>query len=266
MMSTSTTIPGKLYKYEPNNDYSNQNLENRQIYFPKPSELNDPYDCNVPINFTDSTIEELEEIYQMLSEGLAEKEVISKQYLSNGKPNKELQKDIHSLAKKVELKKQEYFNKIGVACFSESPSSKPDNILLWSHYADGHKGFCLEFDTCYFPFTGLVIPLQKVNYEPEFPSTNSASAVKGGEVWLIPLTTKSDEWFYEHEWRLIFGKGSLICFYEPEALTAIYFGCLMPSEEKQKIAEKLDGSPTKCYEMRISKTTYTLEIEKYNPT
>jgi len=146
MMSTTPTIPMKLYKYEPNNDYSNQNLKNRQIYFPTPSELNDPYDCNVPINLTDSTSEELETVYQMLSEGLEEKKVISDQYLSNGKPNKEFRKDIHNLAKKVELKKQDYFSTMGVACFSESPSLKPDNILLWSHYADGHKGFCLLQD------------------------------------------------------------------------------------------------------------------------
>ena len=31
----------------------------------------------------------------------------------------------------------------GVCCFSE----KKDDILMWSHYADGHKGFCLEFIT-----------------------------------------------------------------------------------------------------------------------
>jgi len=115
------------------------------------------------------------------------------------------------------------------------------------------------------PFTGLAIPLQKVNYKAEYPSTSSASAVKGGEVWLIPLITKSNEWSYEHEWRLIIGKGALKCFYEPKALTAIYFGCLMPSEIKQKIAKILDGSPTKCYEMRRSNTTFTVEIETYNP-
>ncbi len=31
---------------------------------------------------------------------------------------------------------------IGVICFS----SNYDNILMWSHYANNHKGICIEFD------------------------------------------------------------------------------------------------------------------------
>ena len=30
----------------------------------------------------------------------------------------------------------------GIACFT----TKNDNTLLWSHYADEHQGICLEFD------------------------------------------------------------------------------------------------------------------------
>jgi len=32
--------------------------------------------------------------------------------------------------------------KYGVLCFSR----RWNNILMWSHYADGHKGICLGFD------------------------------------------------------------------------------------------------------------------------
>lgn len=38
--------------------------------------------------------------------------------------------------------KKEYFQKFKVACFSRVY----DEILLWSHYADEHKGICLIFD------------------------------------------------------------------------------------------------------------------------
>lgn len=31
---------------------------------------------------------------------------------------------------------------MGVVCLSEHG----DDILMWSHYSDGHQGFCLEFD------------------------------------------------------------------------------------------------------------------------
>jgi len=41
---------------------------------------------------------------------------------------------------------QQYANSvastIGVSCFSQ----EEDNLLMWSHYADKHKGLCLKFD------------------------------------------------------------------------------------------------------------------------
>jgi hypothetical protein len=38
------------------------------------------------------------------------------------------------------------FKNIGICSFS----SKPDIILMWSHYANGNSGFCLEFDLIYY--------------------------------------------------------------------------------------------------------------------
>ncbi len=35
------------------------------------------------------------------------------------------------------------FQNWGVYCLCE----KPDNLLMWSHYADAHRGICLQFDT-----------------------------------------------------------------------------------------------------------------------
>ena len=265
-MSTKSAVPEKLYKYLPKSENSLQNLRNRRIYFPTPSELNDPFDCNVPVNIVDSTSEDLKKVYQMLYNKMDNSEVVSNQYLSNGLPNENFQKYIHNFAEKVELIKRKYFNEIGVACFSESLSSIPDNILMWSHYANGHKGFCLEFDTSYFPFTGLPIPMQEVKYKADYPSLRSGQAIKGGEVWVEPLINKSKEWTYEQEWRLVVGKGATFGFYDPKALTAIYFGCLMQSDEKEEILEILNGYPTKFYEMRRSVTTYTLEAEEYNPS
>jgi len=261
MTSSSTSIPVKLYKYQPFSQHPEENLKKRQIYFPTPSELNDPFDCAVPFKLTDSTNEELGIAFHMFSDPLEDKKVISDQYLTDGKPDKRLGVDIDHLAKRVNNIQLNYFQKMGVACFSDSPSQKPDNILLWSHYANGHKGFCLEFDTSFPPFQGLEIDMQEVKYKTEYPSTSSVSAVIGGKIWINALITKSNEWSYEHEWRLIVDKGATVCNYDPKALTAIYFGCLMPIDQKEKIVQILKGSPTRCYEMIRSNTTYTVEIK-----
>lgn len=213
MELTPLSIPKRLYKYQSYNCHSIENLIKRQIYFPKPLELNDPFDCNVQFNFSLTTEEEF-------------KSVCNKFDLPySGNPA-----DIDDLAKRIMEKKLQEFKKMGVACFSQSCTNKPENILLWSHYADGHKGFCLEFDTTFYPFQGLEINIQGVHYKKEYPSTRSALAIFGN-IWIDPLITKSSEWAYEREWRLIVDKGASFCNYEPKALSGVYFGCLMPDTQ-----------------------------------
>jgi hypothetical protein len=51
----------------------------------------------------------------------------------------------------------------GVCCFTTDNR----NPLMWSHYADGHKGFCLEFDTQKCKL--LSEKLFPVTYSDEYP-------------------------------------------------------------------------------------------------
>lgn len=37
---------------------------------------------------------------------------------------------------------EEMLDRVRIACFG----SEPDNLLMWSHYADGLRGFCIVFD------------------------------------------------------------------------------------------------------------------------
>jgi len=85
---------------------------------------------------------------------------------------------------------------VGVLCFSRSWS----NPVLWSHYADRHRGICLGFD----------IPDQwakPVTYTgTRLPSDieRQAAATKDIEPGLALITTKFEHWRYEDEVRLIF--------------------------------------------------------------
>lgn len=52
---------------------------------------------------------------------------------------------------------------IGILCLSE----KPDDILMFSHYAKHHTGICLKFEaTDDTEFFGAA---QQVNYRSEYP-------------------------------------------------------------------------------------------------
>jgi len=87
------------------------------------------------------------------------------------------------LATKKELSKTK-----GILCFSKTWR----NPVLWSHYADGHKGICLGFD---IPDHFLI----RVHYVKE------RLRVRGEiteEIMLKFLTTKFEHWSYEEEYRL----------------------------------------------------------------
>jgi Protein of unknown function (DUF2971) len=50
-----------------------------------------------------------------------------------------------------------------VGCFSE----RRDSILMWSHYADHHRGICIEYETRWLSIPEAIGLLHPVNYHPE---------------------------------------------------------------------------------------------------
>lgn len=64
----------------------------------------------------------------------------------------------------TELVTQEVRKNTGIYCFTKSE----DNILMWSHYANEHKGICLEFDHS----DPDLFTAAKVNYCCDYPKVN----------------------------------------------------------------------------------------------
>jgi hypothetical protein len=193
-------IPPRMYKYQSLalGSHTEANLESRWIWCSKPESLNDPFDCAVPY-IIETTDDDLKEILTMRREELADRLLNSstlpesaKEFLrSSRETNKSLSaKDIifieNSLyisnkGEKIEDmldrvmkegmdKRLTQFKQWGVACLSETFN----NILLWSHYADGHKGICLEFDTSCFSFNDLE-KMHKVVYDNSYPTLTSTT-------------------------------------------------------------------------------------------
>ena len=95
---------------------------------------------------------------------------------------------------------------MGVACFSE----RHDDIGMWSHYANAHKGICVRFDTALWPVGHPFTMLLPVTYSAErsplhFPSHPRVTRVT--EMFGV-LTRKATLWSAEKEWRLLVGDGA----------------------------------------------------------
>ena len=113
-------------------------------------------------------------------------------------------------------------HKVGVISFTEAK----DNLLMWSHYANEHKGALIgfsatgfnslfmiptlstAFDTLYDYYDGKCHPViyrkQPLYKVDKFDRDYSNFSVEGGDRILFEIfLQKSDEWIYEKEHRII---------------------------------------------------------------
>lgn len=92
-----------------------------------------------------------------------------------------------------------------IACFSETPY----NLPMWNHYANGHRGICLEYDTLKFNYDlTLRQRLFPVCYQDRLPDI--LELMKDMDLKHLPkslfdyiLIHKLRDWSYEKEWRLV---------------------------------------------------------------
>ena len=207
-----TNIPNSLFKYFSYNSNARAALEKRSIWFSSPMTFNDPYDCGLTIDFEKYTQRE-KEFYDAI-------------YHSNDQSRKEAAISMGIMPGWVisvaveELKNR--FENIGVCSFSEDNL----NILMWSHSADEHKGFCVE----YYCEEGSYLRnhIRKINYVNKIPSITIEEFNRYGEnekknyIYELALF-KSKDWEYEKEWRLITDYNNKYCNDEIK-IKAIYFG------------------------------------------
>lgn len=190
--------PKYLYKYQPFSIESLVNLKNREIWFSMPAKFNDPYDCAIEIGTSPISEEECYKLFKKYREKKKDQIIYDLDYLTNGKPNEKFKEKVQNgLLNAFKDRKKTMLYDRGVACFSEINN----NLLMWSHYANGHRGFCLKFDTRFEPFKTNV---KKIQYRNYVPSVSPANVLMGNveKVMMPMITIKSSQWSYEKEWRL----------------------------------------------------------------
>lgn len=183
-----------FYKYCPIHDdsslekeYSIINLLSNQVKFSTRKNFNDLFDSKVDL--LKPTKKDLKQISLKLSTS-KRKEFKSKYYNELWEQNiTQFTNDINKL-----------FDRYLFYCVTDKSKSN----LMWSHYANSHKGFCIEWDAD-------KIRAEKVHYKSDIASFELLDFVKmhcgliswdtvSNKIWLA-LRTKLDEWEYESEYR-----------------------------------------------------------------
>jgi hypothetical protein len=153
-----------------------------------------------------------------------------------------------------------------------SVAEKHDNILCWSHYADSHRGFCVELDAhkllLQLQYLGLTddetIDVCRVTYENKLPLVlpSQDEDEDSDRHWSL-MTVKSCYWKYEREWRLIYiGKTNLPRYIDKSTIKRIFLGCQMSQEHRdqiqQLVSDELPG--TEVWEAVRSYTEFKLDF------
>lgn len=197
----SCYVPYHLYKYKRINKYTIEALENSYEFSANPVTFNDIFDSRNNIDNKDIEI-------------LKDKNMIENQLKLDSKARTLIDLGNEDFIKKCAIRTIggfEYMTGINrVICFSENN----DSNLMWSHYAENHTGICLEYkfekntaDLCKYMFP--------VKYT-QHPINTSELKIYDNKKYdnqieldnLLSLITKSDDWSYEKEWRLIIGEVS----------------------------------------------------------
>lgn len=160
-----------LYKYYSNeSEYAFKNLEKEVITFTPIESLNDPFEG----------IGEF--VYPMTPDEKAYWDSVSKN--TPDLLSKRISDDINDIAN--------FMYRI----FSSSKDY--DNPLLWAHYANSHKGFCVGYNKS--DIEKISYMLQDINYDSKLYNLNTPNKKEIENL----LFTKSDKWCYENECRALY--------------------------------------------------------------
>jgi len=244
-----------LYKYRSMNTHGlDQIFINNQIYLSDPTTFNDPFECRPNLTFHKSQLKREQYLEEIINKQNPNVDKRKRKKLLKSKRAK------NSLTDPKHLE-QFYLNFIktnGVYCLSE----KNDDILMWAHYADSHKGFCIEFDAS--KKDTLFWEALKVGYQEEYPKVNIMEMGTPQE-FRKALLTKSSHWIYEQERRIIKTKGEGgpgKYAFPAKLITGLIFGAFMTESDKRKIEDWLSNfsHKIKIYEARLNKYKYQLDI------
>ena len=230
-----------VYKYRSGTNNDLKALENNQYWSSSIEQLNDPCEA---ITDTKKVKKILNYIGQKV--GIKDKEDLK---LINDNTDEVLSMD----------------NKMGVYSLSKTPLDE----LLWAHYANSHKGFCIEYD--------LDILLKNdgenhihsfpVLYSNKPPSIGFWDLIRNEQNSMIKKFAfhKSKRWEYEQEHRIVTSKIGLNS-YNHKALKSIYFGLKISESVKNQIINLPQLREVNFHQIVLEKNSYSfksveLEIE-----
>lgn len=191
----------------------------------------------------------------------------------------EVKEKFNEISKNAMIKNRKLISdKCKVTCLSE----KMDSPLMWSHYANKHFGFCLEYDFTHsmirktHDLNMAKIMLLPVIYSDKRPLLSKAFSdpkiiIQYMRTKKLPdtiieniiygLLFKSSDWSYEHEWRIIGIDMKKPTMKLPPA-RKLFLGANIEDTTKNRLIDIAKKKHIPVYQMFLSSNQYKFEYYK----
>ncbi len=247
--------PQHVMRFYGNTDYAMQAIGFREITFLHTDKLNDPFDPH----FAFST--DFSENYAVLIDWIERCHKENLQNFTDRLPQENWNRFVDRIV--------HYFNSIRnntflfSTCEINEGRHPKDNLYMWGHYGNGHRGVAIEFDTDLLEQAVLAKSKKlageethtndvwgEINYTAKLPKITCESIVQFvmgasekpyepaweetelSKIIKLMVRSKSVEWKREHEWRLMWLNDETKLKTQrldllDGTITAVYLGCLV---------------------------------------
>lgn len=271
-------VPARLFRYRPCSPYSITNLERGSEWLSSASEYNDPYDSSFAIGpaVLDRALaaSALGQVRRALRAPTLSK-VIDEAPDDRRAKAEELRATLEELLDRAETFGRRFegitsrwlHKHVQRSLYVCSFAQRPDSMLMWSHYAAHHRGFCVEYtlDTWGADQRDAMFP---VIYDAvRFDASPYAELTVPGfnrHYMLLSSLHKAPEWSYEQEWRLVFpdvqreGTGYSHPLPKP---SRVYLGARIGSKERRRVLQIAKRRNLPVSLITLAPTTYDLIAE-----
>jgi len=248
-------------------------IESKSFRWSSPTKFNDPFDHQAglvlnfsPESFSQSLTSSIERVIFSDTEPsitpttLFSALTLKLRQVRHKLPRSEILRDLHKYSAESAAILNDSIGQLNAAiqeqlCHSRvfCVSEKLDNVVMWSHYADQHKGVVFKL-RCIDEIDNTLLGARKVQYTDAFlpfPDADAYARHLIGEqpidfaslAWNIAYT-KHIDWGYEEEWRVHMpllheppGDGYSLYPENPRIFEAIYLGCRMEEGDSKRIID-----------------------------
>jgi len=279
-------LPKRIYKYRRDSTNSRDNLKTDTVWLASPESYNDPYDCAFSLSDDRVVAAIMRRFVDTFVTGYKLQDVVSSEQIESARNSPEpLESLVSHIPPELSAARGSNPKLMAEVCAKTTPrlvtdmvsvlrmwrkvtklcsfSQINDSVLMWSHYAHNHQGFCIEYD---LEQLEAIHPLRKFLYpviyshqlydmtpwaeklaDPDLQKFNS-------ECPLLGVLHKFDGWEYEKEWRLVSVTNTVIedhTFAVPTP-TRVYLGSKARVDEHKELLAICEDKTIEVHQMRLA--------------